>query len=268
MTMIRRFNRFELKYLLDIQTALSLQQALNHYMDPDAHGGNKGYDIASIYYDSPELDFFWDKIEGIKYRRKLRIRAYLPDSPQAIQQVMVEIKQRINKTVQKRRLLLPLSQALELCEGHFKRGDLDSLDTAVASEVQYLVRARHLQPTCMITYHRLAFVGKLYNPGLRVTFDTEVQCRTHHLAFDPPAENHYFLPPNYCILEVKVNDTVPDWLVSLLNHHNCELHRISKYCAGLAHVKQIHVTERCLAAKHEPVAVPMLKDQMKGMIHG
>ncbi|MGV3524738.1 MAG: VTC domain-containing protein [Candidatus Sericytochromatia bacterium] len=239
--MIRRFNRFELKYILEMGKANALMRELALLTEPDPHDGNVGYAISSLYYDSPELDFFWAKIEGIKYRRKIRIRVYPGDAPDALAQAMVEIKQRINKTVQKRRLRLPLEEAYQLCKGRMERLDLDPVDQTVASEIQYLVQAKHLQPTAVIAYFRRAFMGTIYNPGLRITFDTHLKVRTHSLKLENSGAETYFLDPDWCIMEIKVNDTVPDWVSSLLTQYNCQLNRVSKYCAGLAHAKQLHV---------------------------
>src|SRR5688572_18310466 len=106
--MIRRFNRFELKYILPIRKADLIMRDLENQTVRDSHDHSEGYPIASLYYDSPELDFFWDKIEGIRFRRKVRIRVYPNDGYDKVTDAMVEIKQRLNKTVQKRRLVLPL----------------------------------------------------------------------------------------------------------------------------------------------------------------
>ncbi|MBT9547461.1 MAG: polyphosphate polymerase domain-containing protein [Candidatus Sericytochromatia bacterium] len=248
--MIRRFNRFELKYLLPLASAEALKADLAGQVDADSFSGHTGYHVWSLYYDSPTYEFFWDKIEGLKFRRKLRIRAY-PDSDHPLESVMVEIKQRINKTVQKRRLCLPIEKAYELCTGQFSGMVLDPLDAAVVAEVKDLVISKNLRPSCLISYQRTAYHGNRYNPGLRITFDTELKARCTQLVLDPSpavaAENRYFIPPDWCILEIKLNDKVPDWLVSLLNAHNCELRRVSKYCSGLAHNKAFQVNHTSLS---------------------
>lgn len=250
--MIRLFNRFELKYLIPATKALDIIADLEGQTLPDAHGGREGYHIGSLYYDSPDYDFFWDKIEGLKFRRKIRIRVYPKDGfYENVSEAMVEIKQRMNKTVQKRRLLLPLQDAFDLCSGEFSHSALDATDESVASEVQYLVQAMHLRPSCLIEYHRKAFVGRRYNPGLRITFDTQLKCRTKDLQLSHTAVNRHFLPPDWCVMEVKVDEAVPDWVSSLLIRHNCELHRISKYCAGLALAKKIQVTHLALSPHPE-----------------
>lgn len=242
--MIRHFNRFELKYLLTAAAAETLKAELCTRVDPDHYSGEAGYSVLSLYYDSPEFDFYWDKIEGLKFRRKLRLRAYPQANGTLPSQVMVEIKQRINKTVQKRRIRLPLQAALQLCTAQAQLSARDAFEANVISEVQYLVSAKQLRPSCLIRYHRQAWQGREWHPGLRITFDTELKARVQDLQLSAHAADSYFLPPDQCILEVKVDERVPDWLASLLSKHECQLKRVSKYCTGLAHCHGLAPTQR------------------------
>lgn len=242
MTTIRRFNRYELKYVLPAWKCDAIIADLSEMTTPDAHDGARGYRIVSLYYDSPGLDFFWAKIDGIKFRRKLRLRLY-PD-PNDIERTthgMVEIKQRINRTVQKRRLELPLAQAEQLCAGSLDTRELDDMDQEVASEVQYLVNAMHLQPTAITAYLRRAFVGNRYDSGLRITFDSDLAGRMHALRVNQNSENHRIAPPDWSIMEVKCNDAIPDWVTSLLSRHDCQLQRVSKYCATVSKLANLDV---------------------------
>ena len=154
---------------------------------------------------------------------------------------MVEIKQRINRTVQKRRLELPLAQAEQLCAGSLDMSDLDELDQQVASEVQYLVHAMHLRPTCITSYLRRAFVGNRYDSGLRITFDSDLSGRMHALRVNESTANHRIAPPEWSIMEVKSDDAVPDWVTSLLSRHDCQLQRVSKYCATVSKLANLDV---------------------------
>ncbi len=239
--MIKRFNRYELKYVLRADEVNRLIDDLREMVEPDPYGGDLGYRLVSLYYDSPGYDFFWAKIEGIKFRRKLRLRIYVKDVPSLVTEGMVEIKQRINRTVQKRRVKLPLEEAILLCENQAIQSALDPLDQQVVSEVRYLIAAMNLRPTCITAYHRRAFVGGLYDAGLRITFDTDLRYRVHALEVNLDAKNHLFISPEWCIMEVKVNEAVPDWVTSLLARHGCQLRRVSKYCAGLAHSQNMKI---------------------------
>ena len=74
---IRKFDRFELKYVITLKEAERFKDALRAFMVTDEHGGSSGrYALASLYYDSPDLRCYREKMDGLKFRRKLRIRRY------------------------------------------------------------------------------------------------------------------------------------------------------------------------------------------------
>src|SRR5512136_598552 len=104
--LIRKFNRFELKYLIPMQVADAFRKSLGAYLVPDQHGGSCGsYQVTSLYYDSPDYRCYWEKVEGIRFRRKLRIRRYGElEQMDAQSPVFVEIKQRLDRVTQKRRI--------------------------------------------------------------------------------------------------------------------------------------------------------------------
>ena len=246
---VKLFNRYELKYVLTNEQSRAIIEAMSDYMTPDADGDERGrYHISSLYYDTDDHRAYWDKIEGHKYRRKVRIRNYgdpleSPDSP-----CYVEIKQRLNKTLQKRRVILPYIQATALC-GQAQAIKVDSeTDQAVINEVRYLNDVLQLQPACVVSYDRLAFEGSDYDIGLRVTFDTNLKGRTHALSLlaEEWTENQFFMPPEWCIMEVKVNYRVPYWLTEMIGRYRCTLRRISKYCAALEQSKELLNTQRIL----------------------
>ncbi|MCP3977274.1 MAG: polyphosphate polymerase domain-containing protein, partial [bacterium] len=145
-TAIRSFNRFELKYLLASSQANAVRDDLRHFVDRDAHAGPTGsYPLTSLYYDSDDHRFYWEKIDGIKFRRKLRIRSYDP-SPDPSTMVFVEIKQRVNRVTQKRRIVARLVDALALCDSG-TIPDHDPKDSATFDEIAGMTLYHDLQPT-------------------------------------------------------------------------------------------------------------------------
>lgn len=237
MKIARRFNRYELKYVLHVRQVEPLVRDLLHFMAPDEHADADGaYRVTSLYYDSPDLHFYRAKLDGLRYRRKLRIRVYpgvrgIDETTPAF----VEIKQRMNQTVQKRRVVLPLRAAIEHCAGvRDAVAGRDPADVAVGSEIQYMVRALRLRPTCIVTYRRRAFVGSRYERGMRLTFDTRIEGRTTVLDLTAPARGRPLLPETAVVMEIKVDDRVPDWTTSLVARHECRLQRLSKYCLSVA----------------------------------
>jgi SPX domain protein involved in polyphosphate accumulation len=244
---IRRFNRFELKYILPVSQCARIIEELKHQIPPDSHGGEQGYPLVSLYYDSPQLECFWAKVEGIRFRRKVRLRIYPGEDITKVTKGSIEIKQRINKTVQKRRLELPLDQAEKLCMGQLSFEGLDEMDTQVANEVTYMSRMLDLRPSAITAYWRRAFEGQEENAGVRITFDTYVSSRIHALTVNAPAVNRLILPADYSIMEVKCDDRVPEWATSLLARHDCQLNRVSKYCAGVAQLHGLNVMPLALS---------------------
>ncbi|HSJ58076.1 MAG TPA: polyphosphate polymerase domain-containing protein [Anaerolineae bacterium] len=235
---IRKFDRFELKYLVPIVAAEKFRQALRAYLVPDDHGNAHGcYHLSSLYYDGPGYYFYWEKIDGIKFRRKLRIRHYdsgtrlTGDTP-----VFCEIKQRLNKVTQKRRVLLPYAQARQLCDERRAPGeapDRTVYDRAVIGEIEAMLWQYNLRRASVVSYTRRALVGSDYDIGLRVTFDTDLTCRTDQLEISHSGSGLPLLPPGWTIVEIKVNERMPYWLTELVGRHNLSLVRVSKYCRSI-----------------------------------
>lgn len=235
---IRSFNRFELKYLVTLRKAENFKRTLNAYLRPDENGNGRGaYKLSSLYFDSPDYRCYWEKVDGIKFRRKLRIRRYETGTPLNDETpVFVEIKQRVDRVTQKRRTLLPYREALRLCRDR-DIPEHDAQDAAVIEEIAALVWQYNLHPASLIQYRREAWVGTDYDIGLRVTFDTEMRYRTDSRGmaaeFDDTSTQNPLFPPEWVVVEIKVNERIPYWLTELVAVHNLTLVRVSKYCRSI-----------------------------------
>lgn len=85
---VRSFNRFELKYPLASRRANAFRDDLVQYVDLDPHAGPSGsYPLASLYCNTKDRRFYWEKLDGILFRRKVRIRPYDP-APQPSTRVL------------------------------------------------------------------------------------------------------------------------------------------------------------------------------------
>lgn len=226
---IRTFNRFELKYLVHYSQASELMRSMAPYVHTDANAGPGGYyKIASRYYDSADLRCYWEKVNGERFRRKVRLRTY-GDAPK---KAFLEIKQRTNLSVQKRRSLHDLN-TLEQQMKLMQRGEYTVENESVMDEVCNLVNRYRLEPKVVISYNRAAFFD-LYRRDLRITFDRNIKCRTLGLELGQAGFGGKFIvPPTIYILEVKFNEVVPRWLCTCLNHHDLKVERVSKYCLGV-----------------------------------
>ncbi|HEU4732481.1 MAG TPA: polyphosphate polymerase domain-containing protein [Kofleriaceae bacterium] len=237
---IRSFNRYELKYVIHASQIERIVADVRGQMAPDRYGdANGSYVISNLYYDSPELHMLQSKIVGTNYRRKLRVRTYGDSHHQPPRTAMVEIKQRLGRTTQKRRVVVPLDEALRMCEARSEWAWDDDADRSVAEEIRSLVLALALRPACTISYRRRAFVGSRFEPGLRLTIDTDLWGAPPRLDFYSQRPTAFLMPRDWSILEIKVDDRVPNWINELVTRHDCQLRRVSKYCLGMVKLHDI-----------------------------
>lgn len=230
---LHSFNRYEIKYLVDELRVPELRAELSARMDSDPYSPTGGYPVTSLYYDTANLRFYWEKIEGLKFRRKLRLRLYGDpaicgdDTP-----VQVEIKQRVNRVTQKRRIEMPYAVARRWLDER-EEIELDPTCRAFANEVTTLVGNLDLRPIVTTGYLREAFVGRDADLGLRVTIDHKVHGRDRDFHFAASAENRFIIPPKLAIVELKANERVPYWATDMAARMDMSIARISKYCQSV-----------------------------------
>ena len=231
--MAHAFNRYEIKYLIDEMAVPALREALAARMDTDPHSPHGGYPVSSLYYDTDSLLFYWEKIEGLKFRRKLRVRLYGdPADCTDDTTVQVEIKQRVNRVTQKRRMPLPYGEAREWLD-EFRHPTCAPEYQGFANEVSGLLTSLNLRPVATTGYLREAFVGRGADTGLRVTIDHRVHGRDRDFHFASGAENRFIIPPKLAIVELKADERVPYWATDLAARLDLTVVRISKYCRSI-----------------------------------
>jgi hypothetical protein len=242
---IRKFNRFELKYLIGLQQAERFKTGLKRYLVPDEHGQNNGrYKLSSLYYDSPDLRCYQENDAGLKFRRKLRIRRYetggtfTDESP-----VFLEVKQRFDRVTQKRRTVLPYREALRLCNDREIPAH-GSVDKAIIEEIYVFLWQYNLRPASIVRYDRQAFTGTEYDMGLRVTFDTSLSFQAQELHLHEQPSGLPMLPANYAVMEIKVNERIPFWLTHMVAAHNLQRVGCSKYCRSIDAARQLPAKRR------------------------
>lgn len=222
-------NRFEVKYFVATTAVPRLLDELAPYTQADANADPaQGYPVFSVYWDTDDLKFFWEKIEGVKSRRKLRFRRYEHSDT-----VYIEVKQREDRTLHKRRLKWPLDRVLQVF-GTGRGLDWSSLgDDPVAREVALMIDRLSLRPTVGVRYRRRALFGA-FDPELRVTCDSRLVYRTAPVDLARPfTSGAYILDPRVSVLEIKYDNRVPRWLTKLICRHGLKMIRMSKYCSAV-----------------------------------
>ncbi len=231
---LRSFRRFELKFVVPEATASGFAASLADWVDIDP-GAPSAYPVRSLYFDSPDLRCYWEKLDGLKFRRKVRIRRYGDRNASAsATPVYLEIKQRVDRVTQKRRVPMTLSEAERLLRTGLPAVEhRTSEEQSLLDEVTALRQEYRLQPTLITGYRRTALIGTEESPGLRITFDRDLYYTRADLDLASGRAEGSMLPEGWVVIELKVNERLPTWLSGLIATNGLTLTRISKYVQGV-----------------------------------
>jgi hypothetical protein len=226
--------RHELKYAVPLEQASQLFKALESYCVPDPYAGEGGsYEVSSLYYDTQDFRFYWDREESVGFRRKLRLRSYNSEGKST--GTFIEIKEKHKNLVAKKRISVPLSVVEGLDNHHRLSLDhiIDQLpDGAESREVRYLHRTLQLRPIAIVRYVRDTLMSER-DKGLRITYDRRLTSGGDDLLRYDPTKESFIHPSSSGILEIKANSGIPLWLQSILTDYGFCQSRFSKYCLAV-----------------------------------
>ena len=232
---VEDFSRYEFKYLLNAERRHEVEAEVSHFMTFDGHvheDMDNSYLVRSLYFDNYVASHYYEKIDGVRMRRKFRLRTYdrrlQPDVP-----VYLEEKgRRIERTYKHRIAIDPAH--LEIFANPVRRGELLSLYPGVdLIEGLYFdgVR-RQVRPCVLVDYVRRPYTS-FYDMNFRVTFDSHLMATACNDLFPPPAANWHQANAGYTILEVKFHRRIPAWFHRVLQAYNMRRLSISKFCRGM-----------------------------------
>ncbi len=242
--------RHELKFIVPVGAAETLYRELEVYCDYDKHAGvTKSYEVASVYYDTEDLQFYWDREESVGYRRKIRLRSY--NSEGESKALFVEIKEKHKQFVCKKRANLTSNEILTKTSLHDRIPLSEVLsyldDTAEGREISYLHKRLELKPIVMIRYQRKAILPRFEN-DMRITLDTELWGGGTSLAQRDDSQERSLIAPGSGIFEVKTNFNVPLWLQSILLRYELRQTKFSKYCVAVRAINRFSLTRNHVGA--------------------
>ena len=221
-----------MKFVITREQREELMADMLPRMKPDENAVDGAfYPIVSLYYDSPDRTCYWEKVESLQNRRKMRVRVYGSMDGRLPPTIFVEIKHKCDGRGVKRRLLCTLDEAFTVASGGEIAPRAKFLDRRLIDEIHTLVKERQFQPCCAMRYDRHAFADRDPESDLRVTFDTGIAYRFDNLKVIPDDRkfDSFLLPDGYSVMEVKVTGTVPYWLTYMIGRHHCILQSHSKY---------------------------------------
>lgn len=200
--------REELKFVIGHETKTRLLNRWRRHLVKDPYTNDDAVTpVLSQYFDSPSMCFFEEKLDGLGFRNKVRLRTYdyrFHDGSLAF----LEIKQKLGTKVRKIRYRLDFETSwLDPQSWHVtESGTADAF---------CILRERHqLRMSAQVFYLREAYQS-VVEPDVRVTFDTCVralhpgQQLSREVLFDGVGS---VLADTLVILEVKHTSAMPHWV--------------------------------------------------------
>lgn len=215
--------RTENKYLLTQAQALLCKRRVASILRADPNNNLSGYLVRSLYFDTVEDSDYFDKIDGLEDRRKLRLRIYHPDAAFA----KLELKEKSGAYQRKRSLTVTREQAELLAAGDFT--PLNQSDHPFAIELRNLAVCHTYRPKSIVEYQRCAFLHPTNN--IRITFDFNVRAGLVPQSFFLKSPLLCpVLPPENVLLEVKFDRFLLSYIKDAVNVCDCSPVALSKYC--------------------------------------
>ncbi len=220
------FNRYEKKFLINNDVYEQIVERISQYMVPDAHSRDGGiYSICNIYYDTDDNELIRKSIEKPIYKEKLRLRSY--GTPSKDSEAFIEIKKKFKGNVNKRRITMSLEEAVAYLDEDIKPESV-SENSQIFKEIEYMRQRYTLRPKVYLSYDRRAYFAK-EDKELRITFDRNITTRRDDLKLESGSYGKKLLPEDYWIMEVKIAQSIPIWLVDILSELKVYKTSFSKY---------------------------------------
>lgn len=222
------FRRLEFKYVVPTPILDLVIPTISRYLNADDYTNNQGYyKVNSLYFDSPRLTCYQQKLDGILFRKKYRIRYYGDKN-----KLFFEIKRKIGDTVFKDRVLLSDKNLvnLQIPVNH----EVFNLipEGKLKSELQTDYHQLNLKPKVLISYHRRPFISKFSN-NLRITLDYDLKATRISNGDFLSLDTTNYVSPDLAVLEIKFNESLPAWVKHIITAHNLQRDSFSKYASAI-----------------------------------
>lgn len=215
------FKRYEKKYLMNQTQYAALEAGLTPYMKHDQYGRHT---ICNLYLDTEDYRLIRMSLEKPVYKEKIRVRSY--GVPQQNDSVFLELKKKYKGVVYKRRISLPLEEAMNF----LACGRLPQKDSQIFEEIHWFVDFYRPVPKTFIGYDRAALFGR-EDSELRITFDQNLRWRDTSLDLSSGDFGSPIIEPELILMEIKAPGAMPLWLCRLMTELKIYPVSFSKYGA-------------------------------------
>lgn len=203
--------RNEIKFIISKTMAEVLKQRLSLIMsvDTNSYNSDNSYLIRSLYFDNENSDAYYEKMDGVEYRKKYRIRIYNFDD----KFIRLECKYKHNNKTSKDQILIDKELCSKIINGKIDEIDLTKDNLLRQFALDY--RLNRLNPSIIIDYNRVAFTYHVSD--VRITFDSQIKSGMYNYnLFDKNATTYRVIDDNQMVLEVKFNEILPESIALIL----------------------------------------------------
>lgn len=213
--------RFEKKYEISKIEGMLLKKKLELVMKHDRYNKENIYKVKSLYFDSIYDKDFHDKQNGLKDRKKVRIRFYGNNT----NFLKLELKEKLNEISRKQSIVIDKEIANALINEKYEV--LRLLNNPIAEKIYFIMQCGYYKAKCMVEYDREAFYLKENN--IRITIDSNISTTETNL--DIFAKNRMLYPSliKGDVLEVKYSNFLISHIKGILDGVNKQEISISKY---------------------------------------
>ena len=200
--------RHEVKFVINKKYAEILQKKLLTIMQIDPYGPN-GYYIRSLYFDTPNSDAYYEKLDGVEYRKKYRIRVYSKKD----YDIKLEKKLKHNNMTAKESVSIDKKLCQKIINGDL---DISFCENDLLKEFYIDMKTKLIRPSVIVDYERIALVYPISD--IRVTFDSNISSGKYNYdIFDYNFETFPVIEKDLTVLEVKFNEVLPETIAMILS---------------------------------------------------
>ena len=229
--------RYEFKYILNKKTSDQIEKEAQNFMIYDGHVKkelNNKYFVRSLYFENNFSSNFYEKVDGMKIRRKYRLRTYSnffdPKVP-----IFFEVKGRILERTYKKRINIK-NKYLNLFLSQSQNFNLLNLYPNNEMIINFIFDSfrKNLKPLILVDYKRRPYINK-FGLYFRLTFDTNLlSSKTNNLFSNDKYSSWLECKAGYTILEVKFDRSIPAWFHRIIQCYNLKRRSISKFVLGMS----------------------------------
>lgn len=206
--------------------SLILKQRLALAMNVDKNSVNldNTYFIRSLYFDDINSTAYYEKIDGVLYRKKYRIRIYNNDSSF----IRFERKWKHNNMTSKDQLKISKENCINLLTNQFDNIDKELLNNSLMKEFITDIKVFGLKPSVIVDYKRLAYTYHISE--VRITFDERIKSGLYNCnLFNINRITYDVIDNNEVVLEVKFNEVLPEHISIILQTIPMYRQAVSKF---------------------------------------